>query len=371
MNRAVPTLLLLLPALVSPAVTSAAELLVGKGLLYERPSEVAEVARDGDTILIQGGDYYGDVAVWTQDDLTFTGVNGRPRLVADGKSAEGKGIWVIKGNNAVVENIEFSGAVVDDKNGAGIRLEGRHLTVRRCHFHHNENGILTGADPRSNILIEESEFGYNGHGDGYSHNMYIGRVASFEIRSSYVHHAVVGHQVKSRAKVNRILYNRLMDERSGTSSYLIDLPNDGEALIVGNVLQQGPETENWAMIRSVQATSITHNTFKNDRSGGIFIDLVGEAAGSLVANNLFAGNGRIEPGHAQVRNNLTTTRPELENDLRFDYRLTVGSPAIDKGGDLPSGLVPEFVYEHPRALRNRTVIDRPDVGAYELEGDRR
>lgn len=43
-----------------------------------------------------------------------------------------------------MEWIEFSGATVPDKNGAGIRQEGVPLTVRHCRFHDNENCILAG-----------------------------------------------------------------------------------------------------------------------------------------------------------------------------------------------------------------------------------
>ena len=51
-----------------------------------------------------------------------------------GKSAESKAIWVIKGNNCRVENIEFSNCRVPDNNGAGIRMEGTNLTVSHCYF---------------------------------------------------------------------------------------------------------------------------------------------------------------------------------------------------------------------------------------------
>jgi len=51
---------------------------------------------------------------------------------------------VIRGNDVIVENIEFSGARVPDRNGAGIRPEGRNFTVRNCRFYDCENGILGG-----------------------------------------------------------------------------------------------------------------------------------------------------------------------------------------------------------------------------------
>ena len=78
----------------------------------------------------RAGLYAGDAAVWTQNRLTIRGRGGRAHLRADGARAEDKGIWVVKGSATTIENIEFSGAKVPDRNGAGIRLEGPGLTVR-------------------------------------------------------------------------------------------------------------------------------------------------------------------------------------------------------------------------------------------------
>lgn len=107
---------------------------------------------------------------------------------------------MIQGANTTVENIEFSGCRVPDKNGAGIRQEGPGLTVRHCSFHDNENGMLAGANPDSVILVEYSEFNHNGAGDGQSHNIYIGKVKSFTLQYCWSHRASVGHLVKSRAE---------------------------------------------------------------------------------------------------------------------------------------------------------------------------
>jgi hypothetical protein len=139
----------------------------------------------------------------------------------------GKGIWVTRGNNIQVENIEFSGARVTDLNGAGIRAEGVGLTICNSSFHDNENGILGGAYGR--LLIEYSEFADNGIGEfGRTHNIYIDEGAGpFIFQHNYSHHAHIGHLVKTRADVNYILYNRIMDEVSGNSSYSIDVPNGG------------------------------------------------------------------------------------------------------------------------------------------------
>src|SRR3954452_11865493 len=92
------------------------------------------------------------------------------------------------------------------RSGSGIRFLGRSLTVRDSYFHDNEDGLLTYIAPEGDILIERSVFAHNGAGDGQSHNIYIGKVRSFTLRFSYSHDSVRGHEVKSRAGINRIEY---------------------------------------------------------------------------------------------------------------------------------------------------------------------
>ena len=128
----------------SPA--SAAILEVGPGQPFAKPCAAIAAAANNDTIRIDAaGNYAGDVCAWSKNGLSLVGVNGRPRIDAAGQHAQGKAIWVIAGADTTVENLEFSGASVPDGNGAGIRQEGRNLTVRHAYFHHNENGILSGA----------------------------------------------------------------------------------------------------------------------------------------------------------------------------------------------------------------------------------
>ena len=50
------------------------------------------------------------------------------------------------------------------------------------------------------------------------HNIYIGETDHFVLRGSYVHGAITGHNVKSRARENIIAYNRIMDEKEGASN---------------------------------------------------------------------------------------------------------------------------------------------------------
>jgi len=350
---------------------------VGPGRPLPLPSWAARCAKDGDTIEIDAATYSGDVAVWTQSNLTIRGVGGRPHLDAAGATAEGKGIWVIKGHHTTIENIEFSGAAVDDGNGAAIRQEGRGLTVRYCHFHHSQEGILTGADPDSEILVEYSEFSHHGFPDGKSHNMYIGAVKKFTIRFSYVHHAQVGHNVKSRARETLVLYNRIMDEADGNSSYAVDIPSGGRAYLIGNLIQHGRLAENPAIV-SYGAEGLSHsdnqlyvvnNTIVNDRGDGAFIQVRGRPAIVQVVNNIFAGAGTLLDGPGDTRSNLATRDPGLRDRANFDYHLVSTSPAIDAGRDPGSAnemsLSPTAQYVHKARSEARPTAGRLDIGALE------
>jgi len=130
------------------------------------------------------GSYVGDVCGIYPSNLTIRGVNGRPKIDAGGRNSMGKRIWVLSGNNTTIENVEMFGARVNDRNGAALRLDGQHLTLRGSYLHHNENGILTNNDGVSNVTVETTEFAYNGYGDGYSHNLYNGNINSLILMPS-------------------------------------------------------------------------------------------------------------------------------------------------------------------------------------------
>lgn len=353
---------------------------VGPDQELKRPSDAARVAQDNDIIEIEGGRYAGDVALWKQSGLLLRGVNGRPHLDSQGRTAQEQGIWVFRGNDIVVENIEFSGAKARARNGSGIRFFGRNLTVRDSYFHHNEDGVLTWTAPDGDILIERSEFAHNGAGDGQSHNIYIGHVRSFTLRFSYSHDSVSGHEVKSRARVNRIEYNRLTDEENGNSSYLIDLPEGGSGYVLGNVLEKGDRTENpnaisfAAELRDVQEGGlwVVNNTFYNRRVDGTFVANRSKLS-TLVVNNVLAGFPAVLlDGPGEDRNNFRQARTAMVDPGAYDFRLTPDSPLVDAGKDPGAAndfaLWPQFEYVHPASGRARQRVAALDAGAYEFCG---
>jgi len=357
---------------------------VGPGKQFATPSAAAKAARNGDTVEIAAGVYKRDAAIWRANDLLIRGVGGRAHLMADGADAEDKGTWVVKGQNTTIDNIEFSGARVHDRNGAGIRQEGAGLTVRNCYFHDNQNGILAGKNPASEIVIENSEFANNGEGDGQTHNMYIGNVKKFTLRYSSSHHADIGHNVKSRALESFILYNRIMDERDGTSSYDIDLPNGGLSYIIGNVIQHGPKADNPTLVsygaeglsNPTKNLYVINNTFVNDGSPQARFLFVRQAAGTvLITNNIFAGPGTVLAGPGTLSHNLVSNAPGFADAAQFDYHLTAGSPAIDAAVDAGTGdgfaLTPTQQYHHPLGAEPRQTAGGLDIGAFEYDSGMR
>lgn len=364
----------------------AATLLVGPQYPLKLPSQAAQLAKDGDWVLIAADSYPGDVAVWKQNQLTIRGVAGRPHLIANGRSAEGKAIWVLKGDHILVENIEFSGAQVADLNGAGIRFEGSHLILRNCHFHHNQMGILTGANPSSDILIEGSEFNHNTvdfrrYGK-LGHNIYIGSIRRFTLSHSYIHDAQTGHNVKSRAMENYLLYNRIGDEQLA-SSYLVDFPDGGEAFVIGNQFRQAPDTENASMLSFAaehQQNQITpllylvNNTFVNDRASGIFVNNHSSAPAILI-NNLLIGQNSHIAGNFQQQHSISSEQKHFLDAGDFNYRLAENAEAIDQGitpGQAANGfaLSPIYQYRHPVSKEARQPLGPIDVGAYEFISNR-
>jgi len=359
------------------ATPHARVLRVGPTRTLRTPSAAAAVVRDGDTVLIDPGTYPGDVATWTRNGLTLRAASGWVRLPARGKNAQGKAIWVIAGDRTRVEGIEFSGARVPDKNGAGIRQEGAGLVVTRSIFRDNENGILAGANPRSDIVIRDSRFIGGGAGDGYSHNLYIGDVRSLTITGSVFASASVGHEVKSRAARTTLLGN-LITDRNGTASYSVDIPNGGRTLIAGNVIIQGPRSENPALV-SYGAEGFTHpsrqlwlvnNTLVNRRTSGTFVSVAPGARAEL-RNTLLVGPGTPVAGAAQSVAVRRVATSAFVAPAREDYRLRRGSVAVDRGVVVPAAWRAVWEFSAPVGRIARRTIGPPDLGAYELAVARR
>jgi hypothetical protein len=373
----------------------AAKWRIGPTRSYTYCSQIATLVQNGDTVEIDAAIYSNDLQViWNKNNLFITGVGGRPRLEAGSIIANdmvnGKGIFVTSGTNIHVHNIEFANAVVQSHNGAGIRQEGANLLVTHCKFDGNEMGILSGNIPNCKTTVEYSEFlnGGSVKNPGYQHNIYINHIDSFVFRYNYSHDAIAeGHELKSRAAYNFILYNRIANETT-TDSRCIDLPNGGTSVLVGNIIEQGQNSVNSNLLgyglegltnAAPHKLYCTSNTFVNKKTTGNFIQVTGGTELLFVKNNIFAGakTGGLFTGIPLLldsSNNLidnSVSSYGFENAALYNYHLKQSSICINKGLSLIEiimgyALQPSKMYKDSCNGEQRYTYDgKIDIGAFE------
>jgi hypothetical protein len=189
-------------------------------------------------------------------------------------AVERKAALVVKGDNVTIEGLECAYIRVPDNNGACVRLEAKDLTLINVHFRDSQSGLLSWKKDSGTVLIENSRF----ERIGRVHGIYIGRGLTHLIvrNSSFLSSRAEGHEIKSRAAKNTIERN-VIASLDGVDSRLIDLPEGGENIIRGNVLQKGPASSNQDLIgiglernrelHSINSTVIEDNIIIMERQG--------------------------------------------------------------------------------------------------------
>lgn len=322
----------------------------------------ASVATDGMLVEVDAGDYVGDVATWSQQDLTLRAVGGPVRLLADGRAAEGKAIFVVNGPRMAIEGFEFHGCAVPDRNGAGIRLQRGSLALRGCRFHANETGVLAANDATIKLAIERCEFGAIRRGEGYTHQLYAGAIAELKVADSRFTGGLIGHLLKSRA-----LHSEIRDCRFGgaddMASYELEFPNGGAVVLVGNVIEQGRATRNRLMV-SFGAEGygerrceleLLHNTFIDHLGGlrgGQSLRVMPGAVRIRAHNNLCCGNNGLGRGLDLEQLGNFVVQPAVFADFaQGDFRLRADAPP--RGRAVAAGpLAPATRYREPGALQS-------------------
>lgn len=266
------------------------------GIDYATLSAAISGSVANDVLLVPAGSYVENFPDITHN-LTIDAVGGLASLTnPQSEPVNGRAILNVPGNSGVslsISGLEISGATRPEPypNGAGILFESGNgtLTVTNSYIHNNEDGILTGAPDAASpggvmsVVISHSQISDNGAPPGSSyaasgsdHNIYAGALTSFTLTDSYVtDEQGYGHEVKSRALSNIITGNRIQDGPSALVSYDIDLPDGGNSIISGNVIEKGPMAANHAMIHfggegtySNSSLFISDNTFIDDSGGG-------------------------------------------------------------------------------------------------------
>lgn len=303
-------------------------LTVGPGKTYATISAAIAASVDGDIIQVQAGTYTNDSAT-ISTSITLQAVGGRVVMNETVALANDKGI-LIAGTAATtptirIDGFEFSGATGASANAAGVLYQSGNLVLTNDYFHDNQDGMRGSPINPGEVLVDHCEFNHNGTGDGFTHNVYMGIIPTFTVQNSYTHDAVSGHEIKSRALNTNIWNNRIFDNL-GTASYSIDIPQSGNTIIAGNIIQQGVNTQNPGIIAYGEETGVGQNAGLNFQifDNVIVNDLTTSPVGvnnslgtgtATLMNNFIFGltSGQVASGtNTQAGDIFITVRPTLD-----------------------------------------------------------
>ena len=263
---------------------------------------VARIGTGSGTIEVQPGTWR-DCVVQEAGSITFRAAT-PGTAIFDGGVCEGKATLVLRGQNARVEGLIFQNIEVPDENGAGIRLERGDLTVINSLFRDSQQGILTGEDTGSQIIIDKSSFsGLGLCASDCAHSIYIGNYGSLTVTRSRFEKGQGGHYVKSRSARVSVTDSSFDDSKGNGSNYMIDLPAGASGEITRNIFVQGQNKENWSAFIAVAAESRDHSS-----AGLEIFDNSASLAPGVSRNTWFVANwsrDRIPLGENRLGRGLT------------------------------------------------------------------
>jgi len=235
---------------------------VETGQTFSQLQQAVGAIGDGSgTITIAPGSYR-QCAVQTAGSISYLAA--KPgSVIFDGVTCEGKAALVLRGREASVSGIVFRNMAVPDFNGAGIRLERGNLTVVQSWFTDSQQGILSGDDPSSRIVIDKSTFSGLGTCEGSggcAHSIYIGDYGHMHVTRSRFEKGNGGHYVKARAARVDIASSSFDDSAGRETNYMIDLPAGAIGQITNNWFVQGQSKENYSAFIAVGAEGKLHSS---------------------------------------------------------------------------------------------------------------
>ena len=330
------------------------------------PQAVAQ-AQDGDTIELLPGEYRNVHLVLEKRRLTLRGA-GRKVLIDGGGQPSGqhKALWLVRGGEITLENLEFRGARAADGEGSAVRLEGGRLRVRNSQFFDNEYAIHALKDETAEVEIRDSVLGMAPRVvGGLYHLLNVGRIGRLTVSGSRFQQGFEGHMIKSRARENFITYNFIHDGQRGGASYEIELPAGGLATVIGNIIGQGSESQNRVLLAygtdgqpwDRNVLLVAHNTFISYKwTPAWFMRIFGDGLPAdtevVAVNNLLVGPGIFWLGAAgHFEGNRPATLGMLRDAETYAFELPPDSVWRGSGIDPRSvggrDLSPKAEFEWP------------------------
>lgn len=234
---------IILPPVIEPGAKN-----LRTGMVYPGntgPQAAIAAAQTGDIIEVVPEVYTG-FACNVPRSITLRSSAVGEKFVLDIGNGQYRGLELGVGVNLTLEDCELRNNKQEYSNAAGIWPTGGAytLTIRRCLFSELNNGIMIGDHRQAHVLIEDSIFEDCGDYNGYSHNIYIGPVASLTMRrvvsrmsknradyGTEPWRVSWGHLVKSRAQ-RTVIEDCDLLQLGGEGNRCLDLPNGGDVTVV-------------------------------------------------------------------------------------------------------------------------------------------
>ena len=257
--------LLLLVLLATQA--AAATLEVGPERKLNSPAAALALAGDGDTILIDEGEYYECLRIGG-DHLTIQG-RGAGAVFTD-TTCDGKAIIIAQGERITLRNLTLQRARVKDGNGAGIRAEGGALDIDKVRFLNNQAGLVIGHNPAAIVTVRDSQFTDTGRCDAgkCAPAITAGVISRLRLEHTRLSGTAGAHQVVSAAASTEIISSLIEDGPRGSASFQLIISAGGSLLLEDSVIQKGPRATNLRAAILLDGTMGGPFSFNNNRNGG-------------------------------------------------------------------------------------------------------
>lgn len=276
---------LLAAVLAWPAAARTLE--VGPGKEFARPSAAAREAFDGDTVLIEPGEYY-DCAVWSASGLTIAGRV--PGVVLTDTICQGKAVMVLQGDGVTVRDLTLARARSGEGNGAGVRLEAGSATFERVRFTNNQAGLLAVGLP-GRIVVQDCTFEGGGvGGDRPTFAVSVGQATELHVdRSTFG--PTAGGQVRTAARQTRLR----------GSSIAVSGPNAGVEASGGLHMEDNTLRLTSAAVAAVRVTGpavLRHNRLVNETGQPVVLLLDWGGSPVLDGNAVPSGDAAVSTAGA-------------------------------------------------------------------------